>query len=222
MANIETTGGGKSLSGERGIIRKVIVSTDGTDPSVPAYSQPLSNYSITEEPGGIKRGVFEFATFESGTGSQSGNYQKRVELMGGTREIPIQTHPYFKGMSEYEIAQVETRINQKQDDTWFTTTTDGDAFTAKQQVMYNFLRRGVEYALAPSVVGRVSEFQSSLPSLTPLAKVANPSELQAPSGSFWVCTGISANPVGNRFEVTREYTLTVSTWDDILTLYGWT
>jgi hypothetical protein len=71
------------------------------------------------------------------------------------------------------------------------------------------------------VVGRISEIESTLPSLSPIAKVADPSELNAPSGTFWVCTAITANPIGTRYEVTREYTLNFSEWDDVELLYGW-
>lgn len=170
----------------------------------------------------MRRGVFEYTTAEVISGNSSYNiYGKRVELMGGTREVPIQAHPYFRGMTETEIAQVETQIENKVDDFWWTTNKNGDAFTEKQQTLYNFLRRGIEYALTPSVVGRVSEIESIIPKLTPLGKVANPTDLQAPANTFWICTGISATPVGNRYEVTREYTLNYAYWTDIETLYGW-
>jgi len=85
--------------------------------------------------------------------------------------------------------------------------------------LYGFLIRRVEYFLAPAVVGRISEIESALPSLQPIAKVADPSELDAPEDKFWICTAISASPIGNRYEVTREYTLTESGWDDVEALY---
>jgi hypothetical protein len=34
-------------------------------------------------------------------------------------------------------------------------------------------------------------------------------------------TSITAVPIGTRFEVTREYTLNFSEWDDVNALYGW-
>jgi hypothetical protein len=79
----------------------------------------------------------------------------------------------------------------------------------------------VEYALAPAIVGRVSEIESVLPSLSPIAKTANPPELDAPPKTFWVCTAITASPIGNKYEVTREYTLNFSEWDDVEVLYEW-
>jgi hypothetical protein len=220
MAQIETTGGGYIDSGDRQIIRKVVVSTDGGPINVPSAPFPLSNVSLTNEPGGISKGVFEFT--QGGEGDASYNaYGKRIELTGGSREVPIQTHPAFNELTETQLAEVETRIQNPEPDLWFTTNTSGQPFTETQQLLYNFLRKGVEYVLAPAIVGRVSEIESTLPSLNPIAKVSNPSELSAPPKTFWVCTAITATPIGTRYEVTREYTLNFSEWDDVNALYGW-
>jgi len=221
MASFETTGGGTIDSGDKRIERKVLVSTDGTDPSAPGGTGRLTNITITQEPGGVRRGIFEYT--QGGAGGASYDvYGKRIELMGGTREVPIQTHPAFKALTETQLAQVETAIDNKEDDLWRTGPVSGGTFNAAQQVLYNFLRRKVEYVLAPAVVGRVSEFSSSLPSLSPVGKVADPSELTAPTGTFWVCTAVTASPVGGKYEVTTEYTLNFSDWSDVETLYGWT
>lgn len=221
MATIETTGGGYLDSGDRRVERKVVISTDGPIETPKSESGwPLSSVSTTRDAGGILRGVFEFS--EGGEGGASYNqYGKRIELTGGTREVPIQTHPAFKDLTEAEIAQVQTRIDNPETDLWHTTTTDGDPFSEKQQLLYNFLRKKVEYVFSPSVVGRVSEIESTLPSLSPIAKSADPPELNAPEGTFWVCTAIAATPIGNKYEVTREYTLNFSEWDDVEVLYGW-
>jgi len=220
MASFETTGGGTIDSGDKRIERKVVVSIDA-DPTAPGSTNgELTNVSITQEPGGLRRGVFEYT--KGGAGAASYNqYGKRVELMGGTREVPIQTHPAFKTLTETQLAEVETAITNKKNDMWATGPTDGGTFTEKQQLLYNFLRRKVEYVLSPSIVGRVSEFRSNLPILTPVGKVADPPELNAPTGTFWICTGISAAPVDKQFEVTTEYTLSFSDWQDVKTLYNW-
>jgi hypothetical protein len=223
MAQFETTGGGFIDSGDRQIIRKVYVATEGQTPTIPDEEggYQLTSYSATREAGGISRAVAEYTQGGAGSASYGYNdYGKRVEMTGGTREVPIQTHDQFSTMTETEIAQVETRINNPELDVWHTTSTDGDPFTEKQQMLYNFLRRKVEYVLAPAVVGRVSEFESNLPDLSPIAKVANPPELSTPGGTFWICTAITASPIGNRFEVTREYTLNYAGWDDVVVLYG--
>jgi hypothetical protein len=214
MAQIETTGGGYLDSGDRKVIRKVYVATDGQLVNIPVTEQgfPLSSVSASEEPGGIRRAVAEYS--QGGEGGASYNaYGKRIELTGGTREVPIYNHPTFEGMSTAQIQQVQTAIENRTPNPTFDT--------ASQTKLFGFLLRGTEYFLAPAVVGRISEIESSLPSLSPIAKVANPSELNAPSGTFWICTAITANPIGTRYEVTREYTLSFSGWEDVQALYSW-
>lgn len=217
MAQYNAPGGGSIDSGDRKVIRRVLVYTDGTPINPPQNEQgfPLSNVSVSEESGGVRRAVLEYS--QGGEGGASYNqYGKRIELTGGTREVPIQTHAAFNTLTEIELAEVDTAIENKENDMWKTFANE------TQQLLYNFRRKGVEYVLAPSVVGRVSEIESSLPSLAPIAKVANPSELTAPAKTFWICTAITASPIGTRYEVTREYTLNFAEWDDVEALYGWT
>jgi len=213
MAQFETTGGGFIDSGDRRIERKVVVATGGDSLTLPSSSQgfPLSNISVTQEPGGIRRGVFEFSQGGEG-GATYNQYGKRIELTGGSREVPIYTHKIFETLTDEQVATVQTAVENK------------NAFGITDETMaklYSFLRRGVEYALAPAVVGRVSEIESTLPDLDPIAKVANPSELNAPDGTFWICTAITASPIGTNYEVTREYTLNFSSWEDIQALYSY-
>jgi hypothetical protein len=216
MAQVEVTGGGFLDSGDRKVIRKAFVSTTGAPINVPPSVDgfPLSTINATEEPGGIRRAVAEYS--QGGEGGASYNvYGKRIELSGGSREVPIQTHAAFNSLTETQLAEVDTAIENKVNDQWKTFSNE------TQQLLYNFRRKGVEYVLAPAIVGRVSEIESTLPSLTPIAKVANPSELSAPPKTFWVCTSITATPIGTRFEVTREYTLNFAEWDNVSVLYGW-
>jgi hypothetical protein len=213
MSQFETTGGGLIESDGRRIERKVVVATGGAALAAPGGTGTLSNVSITNEPGGVRRGVFEYTIAgDQGGGASYNAYGKRIELTGGTREVPIYNHPKFKNLTEKQILDVQKAVEEKQDKS-FTNET--------QQKLYSFLSRGTEYFLAPAIVGRISEIQSTLPSLSEIAKVGNPSELNAPTGTFWICTAINASPIGNRYEVTREFTLTFSGWDDVEWLYGW-
>jgi hypothetical protein len=210
---IETTGGGFQDSGDRKVLRKVYVSTGGQLLNIPTSEQgfPLSSVSASEEPGGIRRAVAEYS--QGGEGGASYNaYGKRIELTGGTREVPIYNHPTFETLTPQQIQDVQTAVENK---------TQGPFGSAAQTKLFGFLLRGTEYFLAPAVVGRISEIESTLPSLSPIAKVANPSELNAPNGTFWICTAITANPIGTRYEVTREYTLSFSGWEDVEALYSW-
>lgn len=213
MAQFETIGGGYTDSGDRRTEKQVVVSTDGylTVPNS-QNGWPLSAVNVQQEVGGILRGTFEFS--QGGEGGASYNqYGKRVELTGGTREVPIYNHPTFSSLTLAQIQEVQSAVEAKTQ----------QAFAEEAQTkLFGFLARGTEYFLAPAVVGRVLEIESNLPSLDPIAKVANPTELQAPNGTFWVCTAITASPIGSRYEVAREYTLTFSGWEDVETLYGWT
>jgi hypothetical protein len=214
MAQFETTGGGYLDSGDRQVIRKAYASTDGTI-NIPAGVNgfPLTSVNATEDAAGVRRVIAEYS--QGGEGGASYNqYGKRIELTGGTREVPIQTHRSFENMTEQEVAQVQEAIEAG-------TSAVLTGFSADQELLYSFLSRGVEYVLAPAVVLRVSEIETALPSLSPIAKVADPPELDAPNGTFWICTAITATPIGTRYEVTREYTLNFSAWADVQTLYGW-
>jgi len=213
MSQFETTGGGFIDSGDRQIERKVVVTTNGATPTAPASSFPLTNVTITKEPGGIQRGVFEFSRAGEG-GASYNQYGKRIELTGGTREVPIQTHVKFEAMTDAQVVQVQEAVDQGSDAVL-------TSFTPDQELLYSFLSRKIEYVLAPAVVGRVTEVESNLPSLNIIAKVADPSELNAPNDTFWICTAVTASPIGDRYEVTREYTLNFSGWADVQTLYSW-
>jgi hypothetical protein len=217
MAQFETTGGGFIQNGNRKSNRKVYVSTSGSI-TVPSElnGRPLTDFTVTDEAGGITRGVAEYTEGVPGTGGITtyGSNRKRVELIGGTREVPIYNHPKFSGLTTQQIQEVQEAAEQG-------SSAVLTAFNATQEILYGFLSRKVEYFLAPAVVGRISEIESRLPRLDQIAKVANPSELEALDETYWICTSISAAPVGNDFEVTREYTLTFAGWADVQELYNW-
>jgi hypothetical protein len=196
MATVQAPGGGVIDSGDKRVERKVVVSTAGR-PRVPGGRGVLTAVSITEEPGGIQRGVFEYT--EGGLGDASYNqYGKRIELMGGTREVPIYNHPNFNTLTAEQILEVQEAVENK----------EIKAFTTNaQNNLYQCLIRKIEYYLAPSLVARISEIESSLPSTSDLAKLGTPQGVSAPPNTRWVVTGISATPVGGKYEVTREYTL---------------
>jgi hypothetical protein len=212
MSQVEAPGGGIIESDGRRIERKVIVATGGAAIAAPGGTGVLSNVSITNEAGGVRRGVFEYTVAGQQGGASYNSYGKRIELTGGTREVPIYNHRNFRTLTEKQILDVQKAVEEKQERS-FTNET--------QQKLFQFLSRGTEYVLAPAIVGRISEIQSTLPGLGEIAKVGSPSELNAPTGTFWICTAITASPVGDRYEVTREFTLSFSDWDDTNYLYGW-
>jgi len=197
MATVQAPGGGIIDSGDKRVERKVVVSTSGR-PQAPGGQGILTAAAITEEPGGIQRGVFEYT--EGGLGDASYNqYGKRIEFMGGSREVPIFRHPFFKDMTVTEIETVQKDVEKK---------VKGSGYNTAQSNLYECLIRKIEYFLAPSLVARVSEIESALPSVEGLCKIESPQGVaNAPDGSVWLLTGVSASPVGGKFEVTREYTM---------------
>ena len=198
MASFETVGGGINDSGDKRIERKVVVATEGADPAPPGGTGRLTSISITSEAGGIRRGVFEYV--QGGGGGASYNvYGKKIELMGGSREVPIYKHPLFDGLSDEQIFKVQEDADLKR---------KGSGYTAQQENLYQCLIRKNEYYLAPSLIARISEIESGLPEVDGLCKIESPTGVSsAPEGSVWLLTGISATSVGEKFEVTREYTM---------------
>ena len=210
MSQYNTPGGGIVDSGDKRIERKVVVSTNGKL-NAPGGEGRLTNVSITEEPGGIKRGIFEYT--QGGAGDANYNaYGKKIELMGGSREVPIYNHPYFSSLTKEQIFSVQKAIDEKQNRS-FTNDV--------QQKLYEYLARQIEYILMPSVTARISEIESNIPTTAGLCKVDNPSGISAPKDTFWVFTAISVSPVGDKYEVTREYTSVPATWEDANFLYNW-
>jgi hypothetical protein len=210
MAQVETTGGGIIDSGDKRIERKVVVSTSGGLLSAPGGTGRLTAVQITDEPGGVRRGIFEYT--QAGQGDATYNqYGKRIELSGGSREVPILNHPTFAQLNPQQVQDVVRAVEEK---------TQGPFPNENQTKLFGFLVRGVEYFLAPAVIARVSQIESNIPSTAELCKVSNPSEVNAPTNTFWVLTGLSATPIGDRFEVTREYTSIPAAWDDVEFLYN--
>jgi hypothetical protein len=102
-------------------------------------------------------------------------------------------------MTVTEIETVQKDVEKK---------VKGSGYNTAQSNLYECLIRKIEYFLAPSLVARVSEIESALPSVEGLCKIESPQGVvNAPDGSVWLLTGVSASPVGGKFEVTREYTM---------------
>jgi hypothetical protein len=198
MSQFQTTGGGTIDSGDRRIERKVVISTQG-NPQAPGGTGVLSNVAITEEAGGIKRGVFEYTRGGGGDASYNA-YGKRIELMGGSREVPIYNHPLFKSLTATQISTVQEEAQKPPADR--AESISGVA----ENNLYQLLIRQIEYYVAPSLVARISEIESGIPSVSGLCKVNDPRGVGSPGSGTWILTGISAAPLGDRYEVTREYT----------------
>lgn len=198
MAQYNAPGSGTIDTGDRRIERKVVVSTGGQNPTAPGGQGRLTNASIVEEPGGIRRGVFEYA--QGGAGDATYNiYGKKIELMGGSREVPIYNHPNFKSLSSEAVLKVQNAVEERP-----RKKKGFDDVTMDN--LYQCLIRQIEYYISPSLVARVSEIESALPSVSDLCKISILTGVEKPGDGVWIITGISASPVGDKYEVTREYT----------------
>jgi hypothetical protein len=201
----------------RQITRKVIVGPGLL--SAPSGPGVLTSVQITDLPGGLRQGVYEFTTPPASGGSAEYNPRTGgvTELLGGAREVPIETHPLFKEIPPEDIVKIRAAVR---DNDQSLLPEEGPGADSAGITLYELLGRGVETFLAPSVLARISDIESGLPSLGGLCKVDEPNGLPSPSGSVWLLTGISARSVGNEYEVTREYTLTGDGADIANTLYG--
>ena len=198
MATVQAPGGGTIDSGDKRIERKVVVSTTG-NPTPPSGTGRLTNVSITEEPGGIRRGIFEYTLGGEG-GANYNQYGKKIELAGGSREVPIYNHPNFKTLTAEQVNTVQEEAEKRPSER--PASLAGTVLNN----LYQCLIRQVEYYIAPSLVARISEVESNLPSLDGLCKIANPQGVGNPGEGTWILTGINAAPVGDKYEATREYT----------------
>jgi len=195
----EVPGGGVVDAGDKRINRVVVVSTGGSRPTAPTRPGRLTNVSITEEPGGIQRGVYEYT--QGGLGDASYNiYGKKIELMGGSRDVPIINHPKFKNLSAARVNAVQSEVEKEPGKrrAAFDNTDENN--------LYQCLIRGIEYYIAPNLVARVSEIESGIPTVDGLCRLDSPNGVGKPGNGKWILTGISATPLGEKYEVTREYT----------------
>ena len=199
MAQFDTVGSGIIDSGDKRIERKVVISTSGANPSAPGGAGRLTNVSITGEAGGVRRGVFEYT--QGGLGDASYNaYGKKIELMGGSREVPIINHPRFKTLSATQVNAVQGEVEKP------PTSRKQSFDNEDQNNLYQCLIRGIEYYIAPALVARVAEIESALPSVSGLCRLEDPSGVSSPGSGRWILSGINATPLGDKYEVTREYT----------------
>jgi hypothetical protein len=201
----------------RQITRKVIVGTGGL--SAPGGPGSLSSAQITDLPGGLRQGVYEYTTAPSTGGSAE--YDARaggiVELLGGSREVAIETHPLFKDIPPEDVSKIRAAARDADES---LLPDSGPGADAAGITLYELLSRGVETFLSPSVLARVSDIESSLPDLSGLCKIDSPAGIPAPADSVWLLTGVSARGIGTEYEVTREYTLTGDGSQIATTLYG--
>lgn len=196
MAQFKVTGGGQTDSGDKRITRQVVVATGGENPAPQGGVRGrLTSVNITEEAAGLKRGVFEYT--EGGAGDANYNqYGNKIEMIGGTREVPLPAHPIFKTLSEAQLLEVQKAVDTKKPKSFSNL---------KQKLLYRMLASGVESVFVPAVTVRVSRIESNLPRLTELCQLDSPPSVGNPKDSVFLVVGKTATPIGDKYEVTTEY-----------------
>jgi hypothetical protein len=186
------------------IHRKTQIATAGEQMSPPDSEGLLKSIQITNDAAGVRRGVWEFVESDTNVPEgQAGQYPV-IELLGGSREVPVQTHPKFQSIDAERLKQITRAVEAE-----VVSAEMPSELTNEETNLIELLRREIKYFLTPAVSARVTEIESNLPSLNGLTTLGSESGLPSPpSGKSWLMTGVSARSIGDKYEVTREYTMT--------------
>jgi len=230
MAQIESTGGGTSYTPDgKKITKQVYVLTDG-ETSVtptPVDGATITSADFSKDPAGTTRVTVTWTQGMDGVGGGVSSTGATTELIGGSREVPIESHPTFKdSVSDAALKEIKAAISQNRDPVASLVPT---APTNKARILYKLLLRGQEYYLVPAVSYRQTQLETSLPGLKQLCTVNAPkSSPEVGPKQNWLLTSINARSVakptgGVNFEVTREWMLSDgSGWDPEKIIYAGT
>jgi hypothetical protein len=205
MAIVQNAPGTQVVLADGKVIhRKTQIATAGERMSPPNSPGILKSIQITDDAAGVRRGVWEFVESDTNVPEGEAGQYPVIELLGGSREVPVQTHPKLASISADRIKQITRAV-----ETEVVSAEMPDDLTNDEENLVALLRREIRYFLTPAVSARVTEIESSLPDLEDLTTLGGASGLpQPPTGKAWIMTGVSARSVGNKYEVTREYTMT--------------
>jgi hypothetical protein len=227
MAQVLAPGGGVSFTpdGKR-LTRQVYVLTAGETSVTPA---PVPGANITsadfvQDAAGLTRVTVTWTEGLDGAGGGgSGGGGATVELIGGAREVPTESHPTFREVTDSQLKEIKSAILEGRNPN--TTIVPNDPKN-RARVLYKLLLRGQEYYLAPSVGYRQTTIETSLPGLRELCTVNAPQRAPAvASKQNWLLTSINARSVAQptgavRYEVTKEWTLSDRNgWDPEQVIY---
>jgi len=232
MAQVLAPGGGISYTADgKKLTRQVYVLTAGETSVSPA---PVANATITsadftQDSAGLTRVTVTWTEGLAGGGGAGGTagVGTTVELIGGSREVPTESHPTFKNsVTDEALKEIKAAIQEGRDpDTTLVPIAGAD----RARILYKLLLRGQEYYLAPAVSYRETTLESSLPSLNEIATVNAPQRGPSVAGNQnWLLTSINARSVaqpagGVRYEVTKEWMLSDRNgWDPEAVIYDGT
>jgi hypothetical protein len=229
MAQTIAPGGGISYTPDgKKLTKQVYVLTGGTtavSPS-PVAGATITSADFVQEAAGVTRVTVTWTEGQVAAGG-SGGGGATVELIGGSREVPTESHPTFKtSVSDQAIKEIKSAIQDGRDPDTALVPSDPDN---RARILYKLLLRGQEYYLAPAVSYRETTLETQLPPLREIATVNAPQ--RGPSVSSkqnWLLTSINARSVAQptgvvRYEVTREWMLSDRNgWDPEKVIYDGT
>ncbi len=231
MAQILTTGGGVSFTSDgKKLTKQVYVLTGETTTVTPTNVQGavITSADFVQEVAGTMRVTVTWTQGQSAGSGTAGVAAggKTIELIGGSRELPVESHPSFKSVSDEALKEIKTAIQEgRNPDAAIVPTTSGN----KGRILYKLLLRGTEFYLAPSVSLRETTMESAMPGLREIATINAPTQSpQVTQGQNWLLTSINARSVaqptgGVLFEVSREWMLSDRNgWDLEKVLYNGT
>jgi hypothetical protein len=226
MAQIETIGGGVSFTPDgKKITKQVYVLTEGTTTVSPdnVSGATITSADFIDIEAGSRRVVVTWTEGQAGAGGggsgggTSAAGGTTVELVGGSREVPIGGHPRFQFLTDAQKNEIKRAIDNKEEPDTAIVPTE---ISNPARILYKLLLRGTEYYFAPGVSYRETTIETQLPSLRELCSINAPR--RAPTVGLdqnWLLTSINARTVarptgGVVYEVSREWTMSdLNGWD---------
>jgi hypothetical protein len=215
MAQVLASGGGVSFTADgKKLTRQVYVLTPPTTSVTPTAvpGSTITSADFVQEAAGVTRVTVTWTQGLANVGGGGGGDGSgtTVELIGGSREVPIEAHPIFKGVTEEAIREIKLAIQEGRDP---NPSLVPNAAGSATRLLYKLLLRGQEFYLAPGVSYRETTLASALPNLNQIATInAPPNAPGVAALQNWLLTSINARSVaqptgGVRYEVTREWLL---------------
>jgi hypothetical protein len=231
MAQIEAPGGGISYTADgKKLTKQVYVLTGGgtTVTPTPVQGGTITSADFVSDASGVTRVTVTWTEgLDSAGTSGSAGGGSTTELIGGAREVPIESHPTFRDDVSIEaLREIKRAIDERQPPDTALVPADP---TNKARILFNMLYRGFEYYLAPGVSYRQTTLEATLPDLKELCTVNAPQRAPVVSTKQnWLLTSINARSVAQptglvRYEVTKEWMLSDRNgWDPEAVIYDGT
>jgi hypothetical protein len=129
-----------------------------------------------------------------------------------TSSEPIETHPHFAPVQDYQWSQVRLWKNGNPSPPDWTPSTAGGTLVKYQSL----IDKGTTTYLAPRIVIKHVYVSSTLPTLSKVGKISwpgGPLVTQSPTGVDYILTGASVVSEGGNYKISLEWLGSA--------LYGW-